>query len=383
MTQTINEVPPKAKAEQGNRAAVAQKPEVTHEWVAIAQIQPNEGTQIREGGTDAKVVARYAEIVKEAWQAAEEATPNGGNPIDYFKSPFPDIVLFTDGNNYWPGDGHHRRNGFKEANVSFINAEIRYGTLREAQLYALGANAEHGLPRSDGTKRRAVLRMLDDPEWKEWSSSAIAETCKVSRQYVNRIKSELSSQSGNSFHFSADNPTNGAPNSHINPEAPKKHQNGANGNGKHADESDEQGGLEQGSVIEVDGYGRPTEDTPLGVAGTSTTEVMNADLPEEATAAERLTKSEENKLSDEEWLDTLPLRSKLRAEKIPERMFEEAALLWRRLQKTNNALRRDINANINTRNADPYTMRVRTYIDTPHPAQWKFSRGETGGFILW
>jgi hypothetical protein len=41
-------------------------------------------------------------------------------------------------------------------------------------LYTVGANATHGLRRSNADKRRAVSMLLDDPEWAQWSNLAIA-----------------------------------------------------------------------------------------------------------------------------------------------------------------------------------------------------------------
>jgi hypothetical protein len=43
---------------------------------------------------------------------------------------------------------------------------ITPGKLRDAVLHAIGANASHGLRRSNSEKRKAVHAMLNDEEWR-------------------------------------------------------------------------------------------------------------------------------------------------------------------------------------------------------------------------
>lgn len=47
----------------------------------------------------------------------------------------------------------------------------------------------HGLPRSNDDKRRAVSRLLDDPEWSKWSDREIARRCYVNHHLVSRLRS--------------------------------------------------------------------------------------------------------------------------------------------------------------------------------------------------
>jgi hypothetical protein len=51
-------------------------------------------------------------------------------------------------------------------------------------LYAVGANASHGLKRTNRDKRNAVLVLLKDPEWQGWSDREIARRCVVSPHTV-------------------------------------------------------------------------------------------------------------------------------------------------------------------------------------------------------
>jgi hypothetical protein len=45
-------------------------------------------------------------------------------------------------------------------------------------------NSDHGLPRSNEDKRRAVATLFNDPEWSRWSSRKIAKQCAVSPDLV-------------------------------------------------------------------------------------------------------------------------------------------------------------------------------------------------------
>lgn len=106
-------------------------------------------------------------------------------------SKFPPIVVFHDSANYWIADGFHRFFASKRAGVQEIECEIHQGTLRDAQLYSVGANSSHGLRRTNDDKRKAVLTLINDLEWAEWSDSEIARRCNVSHMTVGRIKKSL------------------------------------------------------------------------------------------------------------------------------------------------------------------------------------------------
>ena len=66
-----------------------------------------------------------------------------------------------------------------------------FGRVRAAILYAVGANAAHGLKRSNRCKRNAVMTLLKDPEWSGWSDREIARRCAVSDRFVNGIRAAL------------------------------------------------------------------------------------------------------------------------------------------------------------------------------------------------
>ncbi len=103
----------------------------------------------------------------------------------------PPIVVFHDGTTYLLADGFHRIEAFKRLGRTTIACRVFPGGLRDAVLYSLGANAEHGLRRMPADKRKAVLKMLNDPEWGSWSDREIAARCKVSRPFVANLRSSL------------------------------------------------------------------------------------------------------------------------------------------------------------------------------------------------
>lgn len=106
-------------------------------------------------------------------------------------STFPPIDVFFDGANYWLADGYHRYFANKKAGFLDIEATIHEGTRRDAVLFSVGTNAVHGLRRTNDDKRKAVLTLVNDLEWSEWSDHEIARRCHVSVMTVGRVKKSL------------------------------------------------------------------------------------------------------------------------------------------------------------------------------------------------
>ena len=108
-------------------------------------------------------------------------------------SYFPAIKVFHFDNEYWLVDGFHRYNAAEKNGDTQIEIDIHEGNRRAALLYSVGANATHGLGRMIEDKRRAVQKLLQDPEWKQWSNVRIAKQCQVSDPFVGKIRAEVSS----------------------------------------------------------------------------------------------------------------------------------------------------------------------------------------------
>jgi len=104
---------------------------------------------------------------------------------------FPAITVFFDGIDYYLVDGYHRYFATKKTGSQAIEAIVMNGSLRDAILYAVGVNSSHGLQRSHDDKRKAVMTLLDDLEWAEWSDAAIARHCNVSAMTVGRVRKSL------------------------------------------------------------------------------------------------------------------------------------------------------------------------------------------------
>ena len=109
---------------------------------------------------------------------------------------FPPITVFFDGTEHWLADGFHRLQASKNLALSVIQVDILQGSLRDAVLYSTGANAAHGLRRSNEDKRKAVVTLLLDYEWSQWSDREIARKAGVSDRFTNKLRSELCTANG-------------------------------------------------------------------------------------------------------------------------------------------------------------------------------------------
>jgi hypothetical protein len=100
----------------------------------------------------------------------------------------PAVTLFRDGGTNWLADGFHRVAAARKAGKERILAMARDGSFRDALLFAAGANASHGLRRSNADKRRAVEMLLSDTECAGWSAYQVAEHCGVGRSLVADVR---------------------------------------------------------------------------------------------------------------------------------------------------------------------------------------------------
>lgn len=101
---------------------------------------------------------------------------------------FPPVEVFDDGVHKWLVDGFHRMFAHNRADFKEIDVKVHKGTLRDAQLYALGVNDKHGLQRTNADKRKAVMIALNDLEWQDYSDTQIAKICNVSATFVAKCR---------------------------------------------------------------------------------------------------------------------------------------------------------------------------------------------------
>ena len=137
--------------------------------LALDSVRVDAGTQAR-AGLDEGAVAEYAEAI--------------GRGVE-----FPPVVVFRDGSAHFLADGFHRLAAFRQAGRESIEAEVRDGTREDARWYAIGANAAHGLRRSNADKAKAVRMALRARP--NLSDRAIADHVGVSNTFVGKCRSEL------------------------------------------------------------------------------------------------------------------------------------------------------------------------------------------------
>lgn len=150
-------------------------------YLRVADFKLDGGTQPR-AEIDEAIVSEYADAMK----AGES---------------FPPVVAFQDGASVWLADGFHRVHAARRADIKEIAAEVYDGTKRDAILHSVGANAAHGLRRTNADKRKAVMTLLEDDKWSQWSDREIARRCAVHNSFVSRLRASLSTsdseESGN------------------------------------------------------------------------------------------------------------------------------------------------------------------------------------------
>lgn len=142
------------------------------EWqlqrIPLAAIIVDPAIQQRAAGTSQDVVADYAEAMRDG-------------------VAFPPIDVFSTGDGiFYLGDGFHRWDARQKAHPDGGDIECRVhpGDRDEALLFACGANAQHGLPRSRLDKVKAVITLLGSDLWSGWSDREIARQCRVSHVFV-------------------------------------------------------------------------------------------------------------------------------------------------------------------------------------------------------
>ena len=147
----------------------------------IAIIQVFSELQSRVG-----INQEHVSDLREVWQSWKE------KQCDPMLYPFPPVVVFTDSKgSYWLADGFHRLAAAQLEGIERIKCEVKQGQQREAMIYAAGANKKHGLKRTAGDKRRAVLILLSDDMWVDKSDHSIADYCGVNHSYVSKLRKQL------------------------------------------------------------------------------------------------------------------------------------------------------------------------------------------------
>ena len=134
----------------------------------------DEGIQMRVGFDQSKV-AEYTELWKQG-------------------VIFPPLDIFADvkgDKKDRVADGFHRLLAAIAANIERVPCNIYQGDRRAAILHACKANTKHGWRATALDRRKAVITLLLDNEWKKESNVWIAEQCGSDERTVRRIQAEL------------------------------------------------------------------------------------------------------------------------------------------------------------------------------------------------
>lgn len=106
-------------------------------------------------------------------------------------NPFPPVDVFYDGKMHWLADGWHRFAAHQAVGYAAIASTVHDGEYDDALRFSLGANATHGLPRTRGDKRRAVLRAMQHKDLCKWSHRKLAVLLKCSSSYVANVRQDV------------------------------------------------------------------------------------------------------------------------------------------------------------------------------------------------
>lgn len=136
--------------------------------LSVSEVTADQRIQVR-GKLNAGKVSEYAQRMREG-------------------DTFPAIIVYRLGSEHCVADGFHRLEAAKKAGITTILADVRDGTIQDAILACLQANAAHGLPLTRAERRAAVIRLLSDPKWCEFSDQEIARRCGVASMTVGRLR---------------------------------------------------------------------------------------------------------------------------------------------------------------------------------------------------
>jgi hypothetical protein len=114
---------------------------------------------------------------------------------------FPPVLIFFDSINYYLTDGYHRLLAHKRAEKVSILCDVRPGSITDAIFHSTGVNTSHGMRRTCADKRKAVMTLLDDFEWRDMSNTEIAKHCHVSPSFVSDLRKGAGKDTGDTVKY--------------------------------------------------------------------------------------------------------------------------------------------------------------------------------------
>ena len=106
------------------------------------------------------------------------------------KLPLP-VLIKDEGGKLLVGDGFYRIKAQMKLGRKIIEAVVRQGDKDSAFLFSIEANKAHGVPFTREEKRLHIIRLLENPKWRNWSDRAIARICDVSHKTVGNEREQL------------------------------------------------------------------------------------------------------------------------------------------------------------------------------------------------
>ena len=101
---------------------------------------------------------------------------------------FPLLETVFDGATHWLTDGFHRWHAYKLMGIKEREVKYKPGTLQDAQIEALKANAKHGKTLTNEDKRNKVEMALKIDGFDKKSNYEIANMCGVSQSFVASVR---------------------------------------------------------------------------------------------------------------------------------------------------------------------------------------------------
>ncbi len=109
---------------------------------------------------------------------------------------FPPVDVFFDGTDYFVADGFHRLLSAVRAKRSSIPCTVHKGTARDARIFGMTANDQHGLRMSRADKRACVEWLLDQPG--KMTQEEMAQIAGVGKRLVQQIVADKKAHNAHS-----------------------------------------------------------------------------------------------------------------------------------------------------------------------------------------
>ena len=158
---------------------------VRQELVKLDSLELSAGTQMRVQ-LDEDAVREYSE--------AMTLDPDSKHIRGIQNELWTPLTVYTDGTHRWLADGFHRTAAAKALGFEEFQAKLIPGELKDAILHAVGANAAHGIRRSNEDKYLAVRTAFVELGMLDHSDRAVSKAVGVSPTFVGKVRKSLETE---------------------------------------------------------------------------------------------------------------------------------------------------------------------------------------------